>query len=79
MNDVCATIGLVNIKEVDKNIKTARDNAMYFRRQLADFQGITLVQNAIDRESSYWIFTILVENRNEFFRMMGEKGIAGLC
>jgi len=75
-NDIAATIGLVNIKEVDKNIKIARDNASYYRKQLKDFDGITLLQNATDRESSYWLFTILVENRNEFFRMMGEKGIA---
>jgi len=76
LNDIAATIGLVNIKEVDTNIATARSNAAYYRKELADFDGVTLLQNAEDRQSSYWLFTILVENRTEFFRMMGEKGIS---
>lgn len=75
-NDIAATIGLVNIKEVDKNIAIARDNATYYRKELANVDGVTLLQNAEDRKSAYWLFTILVENRNEFFRMMGEKGIS---
>jgi len=76
MNDVAATFGLVNIKHVYKNINMARDNASYYRKHLVDVNGVTLLQNAEDRESSYWLFTILVENRPEFFHMMGEKGIS---
>ena len=76
MNDVCATVGLVNLKEVNKNIAIARNNVAYYHAQLNDFDGVTLLQNAEDRQSSYWLFTILVENRAEFFRMMGEKGIS---
>lgn len=76
LNDVCATVGLANLKHAYKNIAIAQDNVAYFREQLKDFDGVTLIQNAEDRKSSYWLFTILVENRNEFFRMMGEKGIS---
>ena len=76
MNDVCATIGMANFKHAERNVNLARENAAYYRKELADTDGITLLQNAEDRQSSYWLFTILVENRNEFFRMMGEKGIS---
>ena len=76
MNDVCATIGMANFKSAERNVNLARENAAYYRKELTDIDGITLLQNAEDRQSSYWLFTILVENRNEFFRMMGEKGIS---
>jgi len=75
MNDVCATIGLVNMEDVDDNITIAQRNANYYRNELMDFSGVTLLQNKIDRFSSYWLFTILVENRMEFARKMAESGI----
>ena len=30
----------------------------------------------MDRNSSYWLFTVLVEDRTSFAHMMGSKGIA---
>jgi len=75
MNDVCATIGLVNMREVEKNIKIAQSNAEYYKKALKDVDGITLIQTSTDRTSSCWLFTMLVEDRDNFCRLMGEKGI----
>lgn len=76
MNDVCATIGLSNMNIASENIRKATDNAKYFENELSGIDGIELPQIKKDRKSSYWLFTMLVENRSEFTYMMGSKGIA---
>lgn len=76
MNDVCATIGMYNMELADENINAACDNAAYYERELADVSGIELNQMAKDRQSSYWLFSMLVDRRSEFTHMMGRKGIA---
>jgi dTDP-4-amino-4,6-dideoxygalactose transaminase len=76
MNDVCATIGIANMNLAVDNINAATDNAYFYDEQLSKLDGIKLTQIEEDRESSYWLYTMLVENRSEFTHMMGRKGIA---
>lgn len=76
MNDVCATIGMANLDHANENVRTARENAMYYEKELRDADGIEMTQLAKDRTSSYWLFTVLVEDRTSFAHMMGSKGIA---
>lgn len=76
MNDVCATIGLSNIAVAYENSKKAQNNARHYETELIPFNGIEIPQIADDRESAYWLFTMLVENRSDFTHMMGSKGIA---
>ncbi len=76
MNDVCATIGLGNMPFVIKNINIARENAKYYNQELEGVSGIKVIQTEKDRISSYWLYTILVEDRTSFAHMMGSKGIA---
>ena len=75
MNDVSAVIGMANMEEVDRNIRDAQDNSRYYYENLADVPGITLLQTEKDRISSHWLFSMLVEDRMGFSRLMGEKGI----
>jgi len=75
MNDVTARIGLANLRSINRLIHISQDNIIYYREKLKDIDGITLLQNSEDRSSPGWIFTILVENRNDFCRKMEEKGI----
>jgi len=75
MNDICATIGLANFRSALKNVEKARDNAKYYREQLKDFDGIQLLEESKTKKSSYWLFTIYVEDRLGFARHMGERGI----
>jgi dTDP-4-amino-4,6-dideoxygalactose transaminase len=75
LNDVCASIGLSNLEAVEENLQKIRDNATYYREALKDVSGITLIQNATDRQPSYWMFTVLVDRREDFRRMMTEKGV----
>jgi len=76
MNDVCATVGMYNIEVAERNIAKAISNAGYFESELSGLNGIELPQTKTDRLSSYWLFTMLVENRSDFTHMMGSKGIS---
>ena len=75
MNDISATIGLSNLEEVDDLIAINRDNARFFREALSGIDGITLLEDKDDRESTYWIFPMLVDNRDDFKRNMDASGI----
>jgi len=76
MNDVNAIIGLKNMEEAEENIKITRENAEYYDDELTKISGIKLTQTAIDRQSAYWLYTMLVEKRSDFCSMMASNGIA---
>jgi len=76
MNDVNATVGMNNMQLAKDNIIKAVDNAKYFEKELSGINGIELPQMQTDKLSSYWLFTMLVENRSDFTHLMGSKGIA---
>ena len=76
MNDVNASIGLANLKEVDENvIAKHKANAHYYNEYLKDVSGVTLLENKEGHDSAYWIYTIKVERQDDFMRMMQEKEI----
>lgn len=75
MNDINATIGLHNLPHITSNIQCHRDNASYYFNELKDIDGISLLENANDREGSWWLFTFLVNNKNSFIENMKKKGI----
>lgn len=74
MNDIAATIGLANLGEVHSVLDKHRANAFYYNSQLKT-PGVTLMENLGDRLSSYWIYTMRVQNREGFIRHMKEHGI----
>lgn len=76
MNDVNAIIGMANLDHADENALTAFNNAQHYEDEFNDIDGIECTQLAMDRRSSYWLFTVLVEDRTSFAHMMGSKGIA---
>jgi dTDP-4-amino-4,6-dideoxy-D-glucose/dTDP-4-amino-2,4-dideoxy-beta-L-xylose transaminase len=76
MNDINAAIGLTNLTAVDGRIARHRSNAAYYDRELKGVQGLQITERASDRESSFWIYTILVERREDFIAHMSGRGIA---
>jgi len=76
MNDVCATVGLGNFDDALRNVGIARANAKYYNQELLGVPGVKVIQTKTDRLSSYWIYTLLVEDRTSFAHMMGTKGIS---
>lgn len=76
MNDINATIGLGNFPHIENEvIAKHRENAEYYNEALKDVPGVTLMENKDDRKSSYWIYTIKVENRDKFMDYMRECNI----
>jgi dTDP-4-amino-4,6-dideoxygalactose transaminase len=75
MNDVNATIGIHNLDYMDFVIGRHKENGQYFDEKLQGIPGVTLLERKDDRESSYWIYTLLVENRERFKKLMAEAGI----
>lgn len=76
MNDVCATVGIENLKHFEDIVSKHRSNASFYDRELSNVSGVTLLKRESDRSSAYWIYSMLVENREGFYKWMNECGIA---
>jgi dTDP-4-amino-4,6-dideoxygalactose transaminase len=76
MNDVCATVGLSNLAHSDEIINKHKNNAKFYDENLKNIDGLTLLERNNDHESSFWIYSLLVENRDGFYRWMKECGIS---
>ena len=76
MNDICATIGSENLKHSNQIIQKHKDNGRYYDDTLKNIKGLTLLKRQTGHDSSFWIYSILVENRDDFAKYMKEKGIA---
>jgi dTDP-4-amino-4,6-dideoxygalactose transaminase len=75
MNDVCATVGIENLKDAETIIKKHQDNAAYYDNNLKNIQGLTLLKRHNDRQSAFWIYSLLVEDRDGFYDKMKKCGI----
>ena len=76
MNDINATIGIENFSHVtQKLLDVYKDNAAFYNENLKDVDGVTLLENKSDRQSSYWIYTLKVERQTDFMNKMKECGI----
>lgn len=75
MNDIAASIGAENLRELPRMLKRRRQVAGYYRDSLQDVPGVTLFEQRPDRQSANWLFTIHVREREKFARMMHSKGV----
>ena len=75
MNDISATIGTENLKYVDEIVGKHQDNAKYYNKHLDNSSGIRILEREEDRESSYWIYSMLVDKKEDFMKWMKECGI----
>lgn len=71
MNDVNASIGMENLKEVDENvIKIHKSNGKYYDENLKNVPGVTLLERDPRMDSSYWIYSMLVDRKQDFMDYM---------
>lgn len=75
MNNVAAAIGLANAVDIQERINKRRYYADIYFKELSDIDGIRLLNYSKNRKSSYWLFPVLVEKRNEFIKMMRAHNI----
>lgn len=75
INNLTGIIGVVQLKHAREVINQYIDNGKYYDEALKDVPGITLVSYYPHTEPSYWLYTMKVENRDSFCRMMKKIGV----
>lgn len=75
MNNINATIGLVQLEGIDAIIDKYIENGKYLDEGLKGINDVELIEYYPNTESSYWFYTLKVENRNDFVKMMADHGI----
>lgn len=75
MNDICATVGIENLKYANTIIQKHKNNAKFYDENLGNVNGLKILKRSSDCESSFWIYTMLVENRDNFYKYMKDCGI----
>lgn len=75
MTDVAAAMGIEGLKVLDDIIRHYKELFEVYREGLRDVPGITLIEPRGDRESSYWLATVIVEDRENLRRKLNEYGV----
>ena len=75
MNDINATIGIENMKYADQIVGRHKDNARFYDENLKDVPGVTTLTRHEGHESAFWIYSMLVDDRDGFYKWMKECNI----
>lgn len=75
MNNFSAALGLANLEDIETIILRRRSIASVYRKEFENVGGLNLLDYKSDRDSAYWLFTILVENRNNFVKKLKSRSI----
>jgi perosamine synthetase len=75
MNDISATIGIGNLFDFKKNLNKNRYIAKRYNEELYDVKGIKILDYKKDRESSYWLYPLIVDDRKSFINKLINKNI----
>jgi dTDP-4-amino-4,6-dideoxygalactose transaminase len=75
MNDVCATVGMENLKHADEIVSRHQSNAKFYDEHLQNISGLTTLTRHEGHESAFWIYSMLVEDRDGFYKHMKDCGI----
>jgi dTDP-4-amino-4,6-dideoxygalactose transaminase len=73
MNDVSAAVGLGNLSDLPEILSKHRSNGMFYSKTLDGVDGIELFDST--ECSAFWLYTLKVERRADFIRMMKDVGI----
>ncbi|WP_321317234.1 DegT/DnrJ/EryC1/StrS family aminotransferase [Labilibaculum sp.] len=75
MNNINATIGLVQLETIQSIVDQYIDNGKYFDKALQNVAGVQLMGYYDNSEPSYWLYTMKVERRDAFVQMMADNGV----
>ncbi len=75
LNDLAAAVGLGNLEGSGRIWSGASRSAPSTASSLADVAGLELLRQEGDRTNAYWLFTVLVERREDFIRKLKERGV----
>lgn len=74
-NDIAATILLSNLPSATTIINKYKDNARYYDEALENTGGVTLLNRHPNYDSASWIYSMLVDRRDDFIKKMASYGI----
>lgn len=82
MNDVNASMGIHNLKHIDRLNAIAQSNAEYYNTNLKNISGLTLLNIPPEATPVYWLYTVFVKStdgtdsrKQEFMNVMKEAKI----
>lgn len=77
MNNMNAAIGIEQLKYIDDLIGKHRNNGILYDKEINNpkIQKIKKQPDGVEAESSCWIYSVLVENKDDFREYMLGKGI----
>lgn len=75
MNDINATIGLYNLPHIAGLIEKNRENAMAFDKGVVNPKIRKIHPFDTEYKSSFWLYTVLVEDKARFIEHMKEAGV----
>jgi perosamine synthetase len=75
LTNIAAAMGIENLTTLDLQQKHRQGVVASYRKSLQNVPGVTLLSYKTDRVSSNHFFTIHVEKRDEFCRMMNARNI----
>eukprot|EP01065_Artemidia_motanka_P045320 TRINITY_DN6632_c0_g1_i1.p1 TRINITY_DN6632_c0_g1~~TRINITY_DN6632_c0_g1_i1.p1 ORF type:complete len:405 (+),score=124.34 TRINITY_DN6632_c0_g1_i1:113-1327(+) len=75
MNDVNATVASVNFRHCDELVQRCRDNAAWYNKELTGLAGISVIEIPEGAVSSFWLYSMCVDEKHEFMCYMKEKGV----
>lgn len=73
-NDVLSTIGIHNYPNASIHAARHKENAKFYNEELKYIDGVTLLGDP-KIDSSYWLYTIRVKNRDSFIKRLKDCGI----
>lgn len=76
MNNVNATIGLVQMQYIESVIDKYISNGKFYDEELTNADGVELIPYYKNTEPSYWLYTMKVDRRNDFIKLMEAHGIS---
>ncbi len=76
MNDVTATIGLVSLETIEARVARHIDNGRWLDAALDGVDGFERAAWAPPAEPAFWLYTGLVDRRDDFIAHMAARGIA---
>lgn len=75
MNNISAAIGLGNLPGYGARLARRAAIAARYRETFHGLNGLTLLRSEVGAESSWWLFTLRVERREDFARAVSGRGI----
>lgn len=75
MNNVNATIGLVQMQYIQSVLNKYIYNGKYFDKHLTNVEGVELVKYYNNTDPSYWLYTMKVKDRDKFIELLASHNI----